>query len=209
MIFRVKKDNENPYVMMNKTFLNDERLTAKGKGILSYLLSLPDDWQIHEEEITKHFADGVKSIRAGIKELIKLEYITRKQHRKEKGQFSSYEYCVYEVPTVMPFREGGKWECRKRHTTNNDLTNNNYINNKTYISIADAYSFSSTSRIFYNRYVEIFDKQPRMTHKTSMDNPMFDGMDEDDIISVLDDLFEMNEDARTLEYLESIIDRYR
>lgn len=124
MIFRIVKDKENPYVILNKQFLNDARLTAKAKGILSYLLSLPDDWQIYEEEITKHFADGIKSIRSGIKELIKYKYISREQKRKEKGQFSSYEYHVYEVSTEMPLGENGKTDIRESKSTNNNLTNN-------------------------------------------------------------------------------------
>lgn len=131
--FRIQKDKENPYVMINKQCLNDNRLSAKAKGILAYLLSLPDDWQIYESEISKHFADGIKSINSGIKELIKFDYIVREQTRGKVGRFGSYDYCVYEVSTetlkaeyresVVGKADGGKW-----HTTNNDLTNNNLTN---------------------------------------------------------------------------------
>ena len=121
-IYRVEKNKDKPYVMINKEFLNDERLSAKAKGILTYLLSLPDDWKIYGEEITTHFADGVKSINSGIKELIKYGYIIRHQLRGEKGQFLNYEYCVYEVSTETP-----KTESRERQATNKDITNNKNI----------------------------------------------------------------------------------
>lgn len=117
-IFRVQKNKDNPYVMLNKEFLNDTRLTAKAKGILAYLLSLPDDWKIYESEVATHFADGVKSINSGIKELIVYGYIIRNRLRDSKGKFIGYEYCVYEVSTETPKTENGK-----RHTTNNNITN--------------------------------------------------------------------------------------
>ncbi|PAL08898.1 DNA replication protein DnaD [Staphylococcus hominis] len=138
--FRVKKESGN-FVTIHKDFITDERLSAKAKGILLYLLSRPDDWQIYTEEIKKHMKDGAKSINTGIHELIDCGYIKRSKKRQENGVFNGYEYLVYELPTEMPFSENGKsangkMENRKRHTTNNnsnynDLTNNNstYNNN--------------------------------------------------------------------------------
>jgi len=98
--YRKIKNKENPYVMINKEWVNDATMSAKSKGILLYLLSLPDDWIIHEIEIVKHFTDGEKSIRTGIRELIKLGYITREQERHENGKFGELNYDVHEVPTV-------------------------------------------------------------------------------------------------------------
>jgi hypothetical protein len=122
-VFRVQKNKDNPYVMLNKEFLNDDRLSWKAKGLLAYLLSLPDDWQIYEEEIAVHSKDGIKSTRSGLKELIEYNYINRAQSRTVDGKFAGYEYCVFEVPTVMPKTENGetenrKTENRKKHATN-------------------------------------------------------------------------------------------
>jgi hypothetical protein len=89
--------------MVNKGWVNDERMSAKSKGILLYFLSLPDDWVIHETEIVKHFSDGKESIRTGIKELIKLGYITKFQNRQENGNFGELTYDVHEVSTVNRF----------------------------------------------------------------------------------------------------------
>ena len=121
-IYRVEKNKDRPYVMLNKQFLNDERLTWKAKGILAYLLSLPDDWKIYEEEVGEHSRDGIDSLRTAIKELISSGYISRETLRNEKGQMQGYSYCVYEVPT-----ETGKPKNGKSNTTNKDITNNNIV----------------------------------------------------------------------------------
>jgi DnaD/phage-associated family protein len=97
-IFRVTRDPNNPYVMLNKQFIYDRRLSFKAKGILAYILSRPDHWQIYEIEIIKHSRDGRDSVRTGIKELINLGYVIRQEKRDEKGRFEGYEYEVFEVP---------------------------------------------------------------------------------------------------------------
>lgn len=126
--YRVVKDKDNPYLMMNKYGLQDKNLSWKAKGILAYLLSLPDDWQIYETEITEHSSDGIKATRSGIKELIDAGYIQRERLRNDEGKFSGYEYRVYEVPTESPKTENGFSENGERHTTNINLTDNNLLN---------------------------------------------------------------------------------
>jgi DNA-binding transcriptional regulator GbsR (MarR family) len=121
MLFRVQKDKANPYVMMNKSFFQDVELSAKAKGILGYILTLPDDWQIYLEEITTHFKDGIKSISNGVKELIERGYIVRETVRNEKGYYKGCIYDVYEVRTETPKTEIRKTENRKQPTTNKEL----------------------------------------------------------------------------------------
>lgn len=133
-IYRVIKDRENPYVMINKQFLNDNRLSWKAKGLLTYLLSMPDDWQIYEAELVKHSKDGLTSLKSGIKELIELGYIVREQLRNEKGQFKGYEYCVYESPAEIGFSNNGDSNNGEPHTTNNNITNNDLTNKERYIA---------------------------------------------------------------------------
>ena len=52
--FRIKKNKENPYVMLHKHFLTDKNLSWRDKGILAYLLSKPDDWIVRVEDIRNH-----------------------------------------------------------------------------------------------------------------------------------------------------------
>lgn len=132
-IFRIIKDKENPYVMINKQFLYDKRLSWKAKGILTYLLSMPDDWQIYETELVKHSKDGLTSLKSGIKELIELGYIIREQIRNEKGQFKGYEYCVYEIPAESGKPINGDSINGEPHTTNNNITDNDLTKKERYM----------------------------------------------------------------------------
>lgn len=132
-VYRIRKDRNNPYVMINKTFVHDERLSYKAKGILLYLLSRPDDWQVYEIEIMKHAKDGRDSVRGGIKELIEAGYIDRAQKRDENGKFVGYNYDVFEVPTEDGKSDNGKPDIGESNTTKyrNKLSNevtNIYIN---------------------------------------------------------------------------------
>lgn len=95
---RVRKDKNNPYVMLNKTFLNDKQLSFKAKGLLSYLLSKPDDWIVYEGELAKASKEGRSSVRAAIRELIEAGYMERTRTRDEKGLLREMECNVYEIP---------------------------------------------------------------------------------------------------------------
>lgn len=99
-IVRVIKDKSNPYVMLNKTCLCDEKLSWKAKGLHSYLLSLPDDWNIYIEDLKNRSKDGRDSTTSAVNELIKMGYIKRAPAKDEKtGKFKGgYDYEVYEMP---------------------------------------------------------------------------------------------------------------
>lgn len=96
--FRVSK-NKN-YTTINNTGLRDERLTWKAKGILVYILSLPDDWVFYMEEIAKHSKDGIASLKAGMKELKECGYVKRFPIKGEDGKIHKWETIIYEVPQV-------------------------------------------------------------------------------------------------------------
>jgi hypothetical protein len=106
-IFRVQKDKNNPYIMLNKEFLNNPNLSWKAKGLLAYLLSLPDDWKVHEKEVVTHSKDGRDSYRKALKELINLGYVHRDRTKNKKGKWQVSSYCVYEVPTTDGFSGDG------------------------------------------------------------------------------------------------------
>ena len=98
----VQKDKNNPYIMMDKTWLQDDRLSRKAKWILAYLISLPDDRQIYISELTKHSKDGRDSTTSWINELIDNGYIHREKIRNDRWQFEWYDYIVYEKPYTEP-----------------------------------------------------------------------------------------------------------
>lgn len=137
-IIRVNK-RENPFVMIDKTMLSDERLTWKAKGILAYLLSKPNDWTVRVADIVKRSKDGRDAVYNGIKELEKYGYIKREQIR-EKGNFKGTQYVVFERPQesetldIKPFSphpENPNTENPNTENpvhTNNDSTNNEFTN---------------------------------------------------------------------------------
>ncbi|MGN5882724.1 conserved phage C-terminal domain-containing protein [Staphylococcus simulans] len=131
--FRVYKESGN-FVTVNKEFILNSNLSWKAKGILLYLLSRPDDWQVYETELQKHAADGKDSLKSGIKELEEVGYIKRNRKRDDKGHFREYDYQVFEYPTQSGKSNVGKSNVGKSNvgkpdTTNNNSTNNDFTNN--------------------------------------------------------------------------------
>lgn len=136
-IVRVNKTTGN-YYMAHKGYVEDERLSFKAKGIMSYLFSKPDNWVIYQTEVANSSKDGKSGVRTAFNELLELGYLTREMSRKENGDFDGYDYTLHEQPveTVGEVRkmenakmENAKMVYAKSHTTNNNLTNNNLTNN--------------------------------------------------------------------------------
>lgn len=97
-IFRAVKQKR--YVTIDNRPLSDPQLSWKAKGLLAYILTLPDNWNIREEELTRHSTDRMHSTRTAIKELIKAGHIIRRRrpNTPEGGYFAGWEYLVYESP---------------------------------------------------------------------------------------------------------------
>lgn len=126
IVFRKQKNKQNPYVMVNKGFVGNPILSAKAQGVLLYLLSLPDDWKVYEDEVVKHFKDGKRSIRSAIKELLATGYLSRIRMHRENGQLAGFEYTIREVPaksTILPKRK----DAFKQRNTNNKVTKGNQV----------------------------------------------------------------------------------
>lgn len=102
-IVRVEKNTN--YSVVNNTGLRDERLSWKAKGILAYILTLPDDWVFYREEIATHAKDGIDSLRSGMKELKEFGYLKRRPIRDEKNKIVSWETVIHEVPQVDPLAD--------------------------------------------------------------------------------------------------------
>ena len=106
--FRVNK-NVN-YTVMSNHHLQDKRLSLKAKGLLSYMLSLPDDWDYSLKGLTIGCKDGLDSVRTAVLELEEHGYVRRQKVRNAKGQIIDYDYQVYESPVedapAVPGKEG-------------------------------------------------------------------------------------------------------
>lgn len=123
-VFRVEKNHS--YTVMANHHLRDERLSLKSKGLLSLILSLPDDWRISIDGMTQFSADGKDAIRSAIRELTDAGYITRAQTHSEAGTFSGYDYIVHETPVASP---SSGFPTMEKPTTENPTTENPTLRN--------------------------------------------------------------------------------
>jgi len=96
----IRYSKQRDYTVMNNTFLRDNKLSWKAKGLFAYILSLPEDWKIYLNELQTHATDGETSLRSAIKELINNGYIVQKRLKDDKGRWASYVYQIIENPFV-------------------------------------------------------------------------------------------------------------
>ena len=89
---------ENNYTRVSNHYLRDNSLSFKAKGLLTLMLSLPEDWDYTITGLAQFTADGRVSIASTICELEERGYIRRSQTRGENGSFAQNEYWIYEVP---------------------------------------------------------------------------------------------------------------
>jgi len=98
-VFRVEKTRD--YTTMSNHHLKNRKLSLKAVGIMSKILSLPDDWDYTLRGLSKLTSDGIDSVRAAIRELEAAGYIVRSQSRDAHGRLSKNEYTVYEIPQLL------------------------------------------------------------------------------------------------------------
>ncbi|MCD7725848.1 MAG: helix-turn-helix domain-containing protein [Clostridiales bacterium] len=95
-VFRVVKNSN--YTTLSNYHFKDKRLSWKAKGLLSTMLSLPEDWNYTIEGLAALAGDGTKSTNSGLAELEEYGYLIRTQLRGENGRFGTTEYTIYENP---------------------------------------------------------------------------------------------------------------
>ena len=104
-VFRVEKTKD--YTVMANHHLRNTTLSLKAKGLLSLMLSLPDDWDYTLKGLARICRDGVDSIAAAVKELEESGYIVRRRVRDDKGRVGEMEYTILERPEedISPKRD--------------------------------------------------------------------------------------------------------
>ena len=118
-VFKIEK-NRN-YTIMSNHHLRDKKLSYKAKGLLSFMLSLPEDWDYSINGLVKVSKEGKKAIRAMLEELEENHYLIRKRIQLKNGQFD-YEYYIYE----MPYNQKGNTD--DGNTEEDTQINTNIIN---------------------------------------------------------------------------------
>ena len=95
-VFRVERNKG--YTVMSNHHLRNKELSLKAKGLLSQMLSLPEDWDYTLAGLSHINRESIDAIRTAVWELEKAGYITRRQGRDEKGKMTAIEYTIYEQP---------------------------------------------------------------------------------------------------------------
>ena len=95
-VFRIEKTRD--YTVMSNHHLRNAGLSLKSKGLLSMMLSLPEDWNYTTRGLAKICKEGTDSIGSALKELERAGYIIRNRLRDSKGKIVDVEYVIYETP---------------------------------------------------------------------------------------------------------------
>lgn len=99
-VFRVEKTKN--YTVMSNYHFKDKKISWKAKGLLSTMLSLPEDWDYSIRGLEAMSTDGNKAVRSGLKELEENGYLTRTAIRDNKGIIRDWDYTIYENPLENP-----------------------------------------------------------------------------------------------------------
>ena len=95
-VFRVEKNSG--YTVMSNHHLRNQELSLKAKGLLSQMLSLPDNWDYTLKGLSLINREKIDAIREAIRELERAGYIVRSRERDEKGRLRGADYVIYELP---------------------------------------------------------------------------------------------------------------
>lgn len=102
-VFRVEKTKG--YTVMSNHHLRNHALSLKAKGLLSQMLSLPEDWDYTLKGLAQINRESIDAIREAVRELEQAGYITRSRERDERGCLRGTVYTIYEQPHAKPTPE--------------------------------------------------------------------------------------------------------
>ena len=97
-VIRVQKTKN--YTVMANYHLRDKRLSFKAKGLMSFMLSLPEEWDYSITGLSMFGTDKIDSVRSALKELEKQGYVRAERVRDNKGMLRGTEYTVMEKPIL-------------------------------------------------------------------------------------------------------------
>ena len=99
-VFRVERNTG--YTVMSNHHLRNKELTLKAKGLLSQMLSLPEDWDYTLAGLSRINREKIDAIREAVRELERAGYIVRSRERDAKGRLRGADYVIYEQPQLPP-----------------------------------------------------------------------------------------------------------
>ena len=93
----VRSHRKTNFTIISNMGMDDTRLSLKAKGLLAYLLTKPDNWQVNDRHLSSIGPDGRSAIQAALKELEATRYLVREKYQDEKGQWL-WRSTVYDEP---------------------------------------------------------------------------------------------------------------
>lgn len=102
--FRIHKTRD--YTVMSNRHFREKGMSLKAKGLLSLMLSLPEDWDYSAEGLATLSRDGRDGVKSGLRELESFGYLVRSKRIDASGRFSGYDYDIFEDPGDAPFAIG-------------------------------------------------------------------------------------------------------
>ena len=137
-VFRVERNKG--YTVMSNHHLRNKELSLKAKGLLSQMLSLPEDWDYTLAGLSHINREKIDAIREAIKELERAGYIVRSRERDEKGRLRGADYVIFEQPQTEPIldlptlenptqlnKDIQKTDLPKKEKSNTDLSSTDSI----------------------------------------------------------------------------------
>ena len=128
-VFRVEKTKS--YTVMSNHHLRNPSLTLKAKGLLSQMLSLPEEWDYTLKGLSSINREGIDAIREAVRELERAGYVTRARARNENGQLAGTDYVIHELPILENPTQENPTQLNKelsiKELSNTDLLNTDSI----------------------------------------------------------------------------------
>ena len=176
-VIRIQKTNN--YTVMSNYHFREKDMSLKAKGLLSLMLSLPEEWDYSVDGLVKLSKDGKDSVISAITELEQFGYLVRSQAKGQDGKFAGYDYDVYEEPytekpftenpsTVKPMTENPQQLNTKPLNTESDI---NITNKKLNINVQTEQEFEEVWKLYPRKEDK---KKAFSAYKTARKKASFD-----------------------------------
>lgn len=150
---------------MSNFHFREKEMSLKAKGLLSLMLSLPEEWDYSEVGLSKLSKDGVGSTAKALDELEIFGYLRRTQCKDTNGKFAGYEYDIYETPQInLPYTENPFTE--KPFTENCGQLSTNTLNTNVINNTSNEKKTKRKDEIYETEFEEIWAIYPRKEAKS-------------------------------------------
>ncbi len=170
-VFRINKTQN--YTVMSNHHFKEKKMSLKAKGLLSLMLSLPDDWDYSISGLATLSKDGKDSIMSALSELEKFGYLTRTRLIDERGRFAGVEYNIFEIPQPKePISENSNSEKENAEKSNseNHAQLNTYLTNHLNNLLCNELSTKDGELIeLYQQYIQTREEMNAPLNETSLE----------------------------------------